>query len=154
MFEFLKKEKAAHKQISDFMKQEQKRREEAERFIAFAISALVYVAEDLWGGEKASISVGKYVSFDVKEQAFFLEQKAAELDDIAETRRGEVLIQKGRPFWEAMKEIMEYTRNLLDDIQKKETGRNLLVEQMQVLNQRIEKSPTFSMAHAMRNMSL
>lgn len=153
MFEFLRKEKAAHKQVVDFVKQEQKRREEAERFIAFATSALLYVAEDLWGGKDSSIPVGKQVSFHVERQAFVIGQKQ-ELDDIVEADSVDVLSLKGRPFWMSVQEIMEYTHNLLDDIQKKELGRNLLVGQMQVLNKRLEKSPTFGTAQVIRNMSL
>lgn len=153
MFEFLKREKAAHKQVEGFLKQEQKRREEAERFIAFATSALLYVAEDLWGGTEASIPVGTNVSFDVKAQSFIIGQKR-ELDDIMETHSVDILTLKGRPFWMAVQEIMGYTHNLLDDIQKKEMSRNLLVGQMQVLNKRMEKSPTFGASQALRNMSL
>lgn len=153
MFEFLKKEKAAHKQVEGFLKQEQKRREEAERFIAFATSALLYVAEDLWGGSEDRIPVGTHIFFDVKAQSFVIGQKQ-ELDDIVETNSVDIFSLKGRPFWMAVQEIMGYTHNLLDDIQKKELSRNLLVGQMQVLNKRMEKSPTFGTAQVMRNMSL
>lgn len=153
MFEFLRKEKAAHKQVVNFVKQEQKRREEAERFITFATSALLYVAEDLWGGSEDNIPVGKNVSFDVEQQIFVINQKQ-ELDDIVEANSMDVLSLKGRPFWMSVQEIMEYTHNLLEDIQKKELSRNLLVGQMQVLNKRLEKSPTFGASQALRNMSL
>lgn len=153
MFEFLRKEKAAHKQVVNFVKQEQKRREEAERFITFATSALLYVAEDLWGGSEDSIPVGKNVFFNVEQQTFLIRQKR-ELDDIVETDSVDVFFLKGRPFWMAVQEIMEYAHNLLEDIQKKELSRNLLVGQMQVLNKRMEKSPTFGASQALRNMSL
>ncbi|WP_028592443.1 hypothetical protein [Paenibacillus massiliensis] len=133
MFNLFKKtEKTVQEEVTSFLQQEKERRKKAEAFLKMMLDVIPYVMEEVWGLSDNKIAIGDTVQFRLDTKVFYvMKNKSTDLD---------VLDLRGQAFWQSVQEVMNFSHDLLEDIQQREAGRNQLLSSMDQLTQRMKES--------------
>lgn len=137
MFKLFKKENRIKAEVTSFLQQEKNRRKQADEFILMLAEVLPYVAKEVWGQNDDELDISANVILQLKEKKFYLMDESK---DIIE----EVNALKGQLFWRSVQEIMNYAKDMIEDIKERDTGRNQLVTEMASLTQQMKESPIIS----------
>lgn len=120
------------RQAEDFIVAEKTRRTKVKNFIQQAAALIASVAEDVWGIIPAGVLVpisndSVKLTFDVKKKLFYVESN------------GQFLLYnvKGKLYWDCVQRINAFVESLVDDISRRNEGREKLVEDMLSLTERI-----------------
>ncbi|MFR9710032.1 hypothetical protein ACL02P_24175 [Paenibacillus sp. MB22_1] len=133
MFKLFRKENSIQAEITSFIQQEKYRRKKADEFILMLSEAISYVAEEVWGLRDKELTVGDNIVFQLEEKRFYLMEEIN--DTIQEVER-----LKGQSYWRSVQEIMNYAKDMIEDIKERDTGRNRLVTEMASLTQQMKNS--------------
>ncbi|MGG1879823.1 hypothetical protein ABDI30_19915 [Paenibacillus cisolokensis] len=137
MFKLFRKENSIKAEVNSFLQQEKNRRKQADEFIRMLAEVIPYVAEEVWGMSDEELNIGVNVVLQLKgKQFYFLEEK----NDMIE----EVVALKGQLYWRSVQEIMNYARDMIEDIQERDAGRDHLVAEMANLTKQMKESPIIS----------
>lgn len=128
-FTWGKKSKAGD--LEGFLKREKERRKEAEEFLQFAAAVLEHVSENVLGTEGDTV-IEEHLVF--RQDGFYVLEKGKK-------EAPELLTLKGRLFWEGVQAVTNYLESLLEDIQRREEGRDFLMNEMRGLSKRIAAHP-------------
>lgn len=133
MFNLFKKpEETVQEEVTSFLQQEKERRKKAEAFLKMMLDVIPYVMEEVWGLSDNKIAIGDTVQFRLDTKVFYvMKNKSTDLD---------VLDLRGQAFWQSVQEVMNFSHDLLEDIQQREAGRNQLLSSMNQLTQRMKES--------------
>ncbi|MBY9079526.1 hypothetical protein D3C81_1045500 [compost metagenome] len=146
MFIWKKAEKSVNAQSEterkalSFAAEERERRRKAESFLSSISNVIQIVIPDFFGSEEKEIELEGGVFYSMNKKFFYIPSYAVVGVDGTDTDEGRVniLTLKGKPFWESVQQIMEYAHNLLDDLEHREEGRKRLVQDMEMLNRRMD----------------
>ncbi|MEC2345095.1 hypothetical protein [Paenibacillus barengoltzii] len=72
--------------------------------------AIPYVAEEVWGLRDKEITIGDNIVFQLEEKRFYLMEEIN--DTIQEVER-----LKGQLYWRSVQVIMNYAKDMIEDIQ-------------------------------------
>lgn len=129
---FKKSEKTVQEEVTSFLQQEKERRKKAEAFLKMMMDVIPYAMEEVWGLSDNKIAIGDTVQFRLDTKVFYvMKNKSTDLD---------VLDLRGQAFWQSVQEVMNFSHDLLEDIQQREAGRNQLLSSMDQLTQRMKES--------------
>ncbi|MEK6994402.1 hypothetical protein NST08_29585 [Paenibacillus sp. FSL K6-1566] len=134
MFKLFRKENCIQAEVTSFIQQEKYRRKKADEFIRMLSEAIPYVAEEVWGMRDKELVIDDNIVFQLEDKRFYLIE---ERNDTIE----EVEMLKGQLYWRSVQVIMNYAKDMIEDIQERDTGRNRLVAEMANLTQQMKNSP-------------
>ncbi|GIO42235.1 MULTISPECIES: hypothetical protein [Paenibacillus] len=137
MFNLFRKENRIQAEFTSFLQQEKYRCKKADEFIRMLSEAIPYVAEEVWGLRDKEITIGDNIVFQFEEKGFYL------MDERNDTIE-EVEMLKGQLYWKSVQVIMNYAKDMIEDIQERDAGRNRLVAEMANLTQQMKNSPIIS----------
>lgn len=137
MFKLFKKENHIKAEVTSFLQQEKNRRKQADEFVRLMAEVIPYVATEVWGQSDDELDIGSNVILQLKEKKFYLMDES---EDMIE----EVSVLKGQSYWRSVQEIMNYAKDMIEDIKERDTGRNQLVTEMASLTQQMTNSPIIS----------
>lgn len=134
MFNPFKKEKGIQEEMSLFVKQEKDRRSKAEAFVEMMVEVVPYAMEEVWGLSDSQLIIGDTVQFkaDGTSSSFFvMADKDTKLD---------ILNLRGQAFWQSVQEVMNFSREMLEDVKRREVARDQLLAGMGELTQELKES--------------
>lgn len=134
MFNPFKKEKGIQEEMSLFVKQEKDRRSKAEAFVEMMVEVVPYAMEEVWGLSNNQLIIGDTVQFkaDGTSSSFFVMQD--------EETKLDILNLRGQAFWQSVQEVMNFSREMLEDVKRRETARDQLLAGMGELTQELKES--------------
>ncbi|QQZ58958.1 hypothetical protein JI735_19720 [Paenibacillus sonchi] len=147
MFNWKKAEKSidvnleTERKALSFAAEERERRRKTETFISTISKVLQIVIPDFFGSDEQEIELGNSIFYNMGKKNFYILTYVVVGVDGTEKDEGKVdiLSLKGKPFWENVQQIMEYAHTLLDDLERREAGRQQLMNDMDLLNRHMEQ---------------
>ncbi|WP_059051418.1 hypothetical protein [Paenibacillus senegalimassiliensis] len=137
MFKLFKKENHIKAEVTSFLQQEKNRRKQSDEFVRLLAEVIPYVAVEVWGQNDDELDIGADVVLQLKEKKFYLMDESKDMIE-------EVSALKGQLYWRSVQEIMNYAKDMIEDIQERDAGRNQLVTEMASLTQQMKDSPIVS----------
>lgn len=129
------------RKVMSFAAEERQRRGQAEIFLMTVSKILQIIIPNFIGSDEQQIDLGNGIFYSMEKQIFYTQPYVIiEMDgNHSDEGMDNILSAKGKPFWESIQQIMEYTHTLLDDLERREEGRKQLIQDMELLNNRMNQ---------------
>lgn len=127
-----KQEKNIEQEVTTFIQKEQERRQQADAFVRMMQNVIPYAMQEVWGITDPKIIIGETVLFKVDSKSFIVMK--TQFTEI------HVLELRGQAYWATVQEIMNFAHDLLEDIKKREEGRDQLLIDLNKLSEQMSNS--------------
>ncbi|WP_411347039.1 hypothetical protein [Paenibacillus sp. WLX2291] len=127
-----KQEKNIEQEVTVFIQKEQKRRQQADAFVRMMQNVIPYAMQEVWGITDPKIVIGETVLFKTDSTSFVVMK--TQFTEI------HVLELRGQAYWATVQEIMNFAHDLLEDITKREEGREQLLVDLNKLSEQMSNS--------------